>query len=124
MGPRYARYFRDRLETLAFRRYAADSPFAEDAYRAIRRALDDADLLSPLVIRPDAELFLVLNFYELVVLPSTGVEPDEAPSLVFDAIPGDVRLIVESAAQRAASLGDVEISGHDVLQAISANWER
>jgi hypothetical protein len=75
-------------------------------------------------VRPDAEFFLLLNFYEFVVSPATAVEDADAQQLIGELVPTDVRQIVESAAQRVADHGGAELSGHDVVQALADNWDR
>jgi hypothetical protein len=122
MGPEYSRYFEGRLESA--RDYATETPFGEEVYDAIRRGVEAADLPPHLRVRPDAEFFLLLNFYEFVVSPATAVEDADAQQLIGELVPTDVRQIVESAAQRVADQGGAELSGHDVVQALADNWDR
>jgi hypothetical protein len=129
MGPAYERYYKQRLAQLASSRRAASvSPFVPDVAEAVDRGIGDAGLPEPYRVRPDARLFLVINFEEFVVLPTSSVEglatAYPLPRLVRDNIPRDVARIVEAALQQTGAAGDVEISGHDVMRAIATNWER
>jgi hypothetical protein len=129
MGPEYERYYNERLAQLvSSSRVAAVSPFYSDVALAVERGIEQAALPQPYQVRPDAKLFLVINFEELVVLPTRTVESsaasDPLPDLVNAEIPEDVAIIVNGALRRAAAEGDTDITAHDLMQVIAANWEQ
>jgi len=84
-------------------------------------------------VRPDARLFLLANFCEMIVLPierlgsTTGsaipIEEDE----LFRRVTYDTITILSRAAEinrgRARRSEDDRISGHDVLDATSQKWD-
>lgn len=122
MDQRYESYFADRLRGYQRERLAAQVPFTEDVQMAVRDGIRAAELPPSISVRPDAVAFLVINLHEMVLLPTTAIEPDRAPSLVHEELPRDVAQIVQGAARQAQAGNDSEVSAHDVLQAVSATW--
>ena len=90
-------------------------------------------------LRPDARLFLVINFNELVFRPietivngSSISDPlksnlRDTESLKNDLI-HDIKIILSASRRSARSVayvrGEYKISGHDIINAISKNWHK
>jgi hypothetical protein len=68
-------------------------------------------------IREDAKYFLLVNFAEMIAGPLT--ERVERDRLIHD-LRHDTRLLLESASLNGKN--KEEISGHDVINALSKNW--
>jgi hypothetical protein len=70
-------------------------------------------------IRPDAKLYLLVNFHRLVVVPlmeGGSISTDE----IFDYLSDDVGIIL----RRARDLAEAEeISGHLIVDALSEVWD-
>jgi hypothetical protein len=122
MGPRYDAYFNREWEEAPSRRTAAAAPFGEQVRAAIQRGIDDVGLPYPVVFRPDARQFLLVNLQSMVVDPASSVDPDQLQDLVLESLPNDVALIVKTAAANAAGAGDPDVSAHDVLAATAQLW--
>lgn len=93
------------------------SPLTRLGARWVRESIDAAATdLGWIQLRPDAKHFLLINFYEMILLPLS--HPDNPLPVreeeVRDAILHDVRAIVNKAgAQRQSE----EITGSDILKA-------
>jgi hypothetical protein len=97
------------------------SPAQADLAQEIRVRIENAINESYLSerIRPDAKLYLLVNFHRLVVVPLI-----EGGGLSTDEILGHVSHDVGTILRRARDLAEAEeISGHVVVDALSDVWE-
>lgn len=91
-------------------------------------------------IRPDAKLFLLVNFFELILHPilkgrtarSLNLSPDDILNQDDELkkyLDHDLRIILKSSKQSQRELSRQrdekrKISGHDVVNAISRSWSK
>jgi hypothetical protein len=107
--PPYRRLMSPRFDILAFRRI-------EDA---ITDTLGELRLVRQL--RPDARLFLLLNIHQMVALPLSYEVTPESESNLDSALREDLSTILQAASEESK---EGEISGHNVINAISRTWEK
>jgi len=69
-------------------------------------------------VRPDARLWLKLNFIDMILVPYILRYPDRAETIIR-RIQDDLLTILREAEPSAG-----ELSGHDVLRATSEQWPR
>lgn len=87
----------------------------------VRRTIDDIasefTKQKAVFLREDAKYFILINFTEMIVKPLR--ERVERDRLMHD-LSHDTKLLLETAALN--SRNREEISGHDIVNALSKNW--
>lgn len=98
--------------------------FADDERRLVGRVRDLIEAavsglqLQPERLRPDARLFLLVNYYELLVLPlRLGTSPMDEEE-IFSRLGSDATHTLAKAAETTG-----EISGHLVMSTVSTEWD-
>lgn len=122
MGERYDAYFRQQLARFSTERIASRVRFAEDAERIVAEGMQRLDL-PPYTIKPEAVYFLVVSLHEMILGPAAAVNEQEL-GRIRDALPDDVVTILNEALRRTAAGNDADVTGHDVVDAISTTWPR
>jgi hypothetical protein len=122
MGERYDAYFRQRLARFSTDRVASRVPFAEEAERIVVEGMQRLDL-PPYTIKPEAVYFLVVALHEMILGPAAAVNEQELAH-IRNALPDDVVTILNEALRRTAAGNDTDVTGHDVVDAISVTWPR
>ena len=72
-------------------------------------------------LRPDARLFLLLNIHQMVALPLSYEVGRENPVNLDSVLRTDLSTILQAAREESK---EGEISGHNVINAISSTWEK
>jgi hypothetical protein len=72
-------------------------------------------------LRPDAELFLLLNFREMIARPLDARGSVEVRDELRGGLEHDIWTVAEAAAEDAE---EPEVSGHQVVNALSKTWYR
>jgi hypothetical protein len=118
------RQFHDIYDNL-YREYGDElSPTQAELPQEIRVRIDNAidELYLSERIRPDAKLYLLVNFHRLVVMPlleGGSFSTDEG----FDYLSDDVGILLRRARDLADSREEEEISGHLLVDALSEVWD-
>jgi hypothetical protein len=118
------RQFHDIYDNL-YREYGDElSPTQAELPQEIRVRIDNAidELYLSERIRPDAKLYLLVNFHRLVVMPlleGGSFSTDEG----FDYLSDDVGILLRRARDLADSREAEEISGHLMVDALSEVWD-
>jgi hypothetical protein len=118
------RQFHDIYDNL-YREYGDElSPTQAELPQEIRVRIDNAidELYLSERIRPDAKLYLLVNFHRLVVMPlleGGSFSTDED----FDYLSDDVGILLRRARDLADSREAEEISGHLMVDALSEVWD-
>ena len=118
------RQFHDIYDNL-YREYGDElSPTQAQLPQEIRVRIDNAidELYLSERIRPDAKLYLLVNFHRLVVMPlleGGSFSTDEG----FDYLSDDVGILLRRARDLADSREAEEISGHLMVDALSEVWD-
>jgi hypothetical protein len=118
------RRFHDIYDNL-YREYGDElSPTQAELPQEIRVRIDNAidELYLSERIRPDAKLYLLVNFHRLVVMPlleGGSFRSDEG----FDYLSDDVGILLRRARDLADSREAEEISGHLMVDALSEVWD-
>ncbi len=118
------RRFNDIYDNL-YREYGNElGPAQAELPREIRARIDNAidELYLSERIRPDAKLYLLVNFHRLVVMPlieDGSISMDE----VFGYLSDDVGILLRRARDLADSREAEEISGHLMVDALSDVWD-
>jgi hypothetical protein len=108
-----------------YREYGDElSPTQAELPQEIRVRIDNAidELYLSERIRPDAKLYLLVNFHRLVVMPlleGGSFSTDEG----FDYLSDDVGILLRRARDLADSREAEEISGHLMVDALSEVWD-
>src|SRR5438445_306644 len=81
------------------------------------------EAIPSLTVRPDAMLFLLVNFNELVAKPllHTKAPPPKTPDDIARIVRGDVRTILSGAARGKGQ--DREVSAGDVIRSVGQGYE-
>ena len=99
---------------------SAQAELAQQIRVRIDNAIDELYLSER--IRPDAKLYLLVNFHRLVVMPlieGGSISTDE----VFGYLSNDVGILLRRARDLADSREAEEISGHLMVDALSDVWD-
>jgi hypothetical protein len=72
-------------------------------------------------LRPDAQLFLLLNFRELIARPLDARGPTDVRGELRGGLEHDIWTVADAAAEEAE---EPEVSGHQVVNALSSTWYR
>lgn len=99
-----------------------------------KSAIENAERDLSVQLRPDAKYFLLLNFTEMILLPISGVRerPHTTPLISSEQmqqhLKADIALIVSEAKLKSQlptwDTKSAEITGHNVIDAVSAAWNR
>jgi len=87
----------------------------------IDRVADSLDLSEKL--RPDAKLYLLINYHNLLVMPLIR-RGSMREDILFDALEQDAKSALRRAKKQADWNDENTISGHRMLSAISDVWNR
>jgi hypothetical protein len=71
-------------------------------------------------LRPDAKLFLLINFLQMIVIPVILARRQDGPDLGRILFADTVTLLKESADET----NETDVSSHSVLKALTKNWQR
>ena len=97
---------------------------ADESSTVVAKVIDEAEkqvlFQVGLRLREDAKYLLLLNLRGMIAHPLLmgGIVLDS----ILEAAQGDVRLLISAAASRVKEAGETEVSGHAVIDAISAIW--
>jgi hypothetical protein len=102
-------------------------PFAPDGLDdALRQMIKEADqrLRSEhdRALRPDAKLFLLINFRDMIARPLDAVGDDNDRQQLREGLASDVWTVTDAAGR--AGPPDSEVSSHEVVNALNRNWDQ
>jgi hypothetical protein len=129
MRPEFYQFYTDMYEKFEHHpRY----PVRSDLVDRTREAIEVASRNIDVPVRPDAKCFLLLNFYQMVLLPISliGAEGPGWSDLNSDigVILGHAKTLRQQKAggQSSADVQEkkIEISGGDVIEAIGQTWDK
>lgn len=98
---------------------------ADDIHDAVSRVRDRIVAESGVKLREDAQLFLFLNGWQMLLRPILQVR-EGSPKAVVDAIEADMWTVVREAADEVSNREgqELEVTGHRVINALGRSWDR